>query len=66
MKKGELPKEGFVRLNQVLEVIPVSRSTWFRGVESGRYPKPVKLGPRASGWRVEEVRDCIESLDRLI
>ena len=62
MKKGELPQEGFVRLEQVLEVIPVSRSTWFRGVQSGRYPKPVKLGSRASAWRVEEVRQCIEHL----
>ncbi|MFT6177717.1 MAG: hypothetical protein ACJAQT_000049 [Akkermansiaceae bacterium] len=33
MKKGELPQEGFVRLNQVL-VIPVSWSTWFRGIQS--------------------------------
>ena len=60
MRKGELPAEGFVRLEKVLEVIPVSKSTWFRGIQAGRYPKPVKLGVRASAWRVDEVRDMIE------
>lgn len=63
MYKGRLPEEGFVRLDQVLAVIPVSRSTWFRGIESGTFPKPVKLGKRASAWRVEEIRKCIESFE---
>lgn len=35
-------------------VIPVSKSTWWQGVKSGRFPKPVKLGPRATAWRVED------------
>jgi len=60
---GQLPEEGFVRLEQVLEVIPVSRSTWFRGIQEGRYPAPTKLGARASGWKVCEIRQCIERLD---
>lgn len=62
MKKGELPQEGFVRLDQVLEVIPVSKSTWFRGIQSGRFPKPVKLGERASAWRVDEIRNCMKGV----
>lgn len=33
--------------------IPVSRSTWWEGVRTGRDPKPVKLGPRVTVWRVE-------------
>lgn len=62
MVVGTLPEEGFVRLEQVLAVIPVSRSTWFRGIQQGRYPKPVKLGLRASGWRVEDIRDIMNQL----
>lgn len=62
MNRGELPEEGFVRLPQVLEVIPVSKSTWFRGIQSGRFPKPVKLGQRASAWRVEEIREYLASV----
>jgi predicted DNA-binding transcriptional regulator AlpA len=41
-------------------LIPVSRSTWWAGVKSGRYPRPVKLGPRITAWRVEDIRRLIQ------
>ena len=44
MQKQSLPETGFIRLPIVLHHIPVSKSTWWAGVKSGRYPKPVKLG----------------------
>nr|WP_213290168.1 AlpA family phage regulatory protein [Bradyrhizobium sp. sGM-13] len=50
---------GFVRLSGILAPrgpIPVSKSTWWAGVKGGRYPKPVKLGPRITAWRVEDIR----------
>ena len=55
-----LPDIGFIRLPQILVVIPVSRSTWWAGVKSGRFPKPVKLGPRITAWRAEDIRALIE------
>ncbi len=54
-----IPATGFMRLPAVLSLIPVARSTWWAGVKSGRYPKPVKLGPRMSAWRAEDVRSLI-------
>jgi prophage regulatory protein len=62
-----LPETGFVRLSQVLGPagpIPVGKSTWWAGVKSGRFPKPVKLGPRITAWRVEDIRALIESVSR--
>ena len=50
-----------LRLKQVLEIIPVSKSTWWAGVKSGRFPQPVKLGPRTTCWRESEVRKLVES-----
>lgn len=58
-----LPETGLLRITSVLAPhgpIPVSRSTWWAGVKSGRYPKPVKLGPRITAWRVEDIRALIE------
>lgn len=55
-----LPNTGFLRLPQVLRLYPVSRSTWWSGVRSGRYPQPVKLGDRCTAWRAEDIRDLIE------
>ena len=60
-----LPETGFVRLFRVIgpvRPIPVSKSTWWDGVRNGRYPKPVKLGPRITAWRVEDIRKLIDTL----
>ena len=48
MKSELLPEIGFVRIRTVLQIIPVSRSSWYLGIQQNKYPKPVKLGPRSS------------------
>ncbi len=59
---SHFPDTGFVRLESILAPkgpIPVSKSTWWTGVKSGRFPKSVKLGPRITAWRVEDIRKLI-------
>lgn len=65
-----LPSTGYLRLSQIIgnkrtgepPLIPVSRSTWWAGVKSGRYPKPSRaLGKRITAWSVESIRALIES-----
>ena len=59
----ELPASGFLRLPSIIAPhgpIPVSKSTWWAGIKTGRYPKPVKLSARISAWRVEDIRAFIE------
>lgn len=63
----QLPESGFLRLPQIIgdakrgipAVIPVSKSAWWEGCKTGRFPKPVKLGPRVTAWRVEDIRALI-------
>ena len=72
MHYNSFPDTGFVRLSQIIgnpkadppipAVIPVSKSRWWQGVKTGRYPKPVKLSPRTTAWRVEDIRKLIETL----
>lgn len=68
---NQLPETGYLRLRQIIgdpranppipPIIPVSRSTRWEGVRTGRYPQPVRsLGTRITAWRVEDVRDLIE------
>jgi prophage regulatory protein len=57
----DIPSIGFMRLPAVLQVFPVSKSTWWAMVKSGKAPQPVKLGPRATAWRVSDIRALIES-----
>ena len=65
-----LPETGYLRLSQIIgnpkadppipPLIPIGKSTWWAGVKSGRFPKPVKLTPRTTAWRVEDVRALID------
>ena len=62
----QLANTGFIRISEILAPkgpIPVSKSTWWAGVKSGRFPKPVKLGPRTTAWRVEDILAFIEAID---
>ena len=70
MPSNTIPATGFVRLPQIIgdlkadppipAVIPVSRSTWWAWVRSGKAPKPVKLGPRTTAWRAADILALIE------
>jgi len=58
------PETGFLRLSQVLGPagpIPVSKSTWWLGVRTGRFPQAIKLGPRITVWRSEDIRALIRN-----
>ena len=67
-----LPQTGFLKIRTIIgdrnanppipAIIPVSRSTFWSGVKSGRFPAPVKLGERCTAWRVEDIRAYIESV----
>jgi predicted DNA-binding transcriptional regulator AlpA len=62
---NKLPQTGFVRIRGVLAPtgpLPISRSTWWAGVRAGRYPQPIKIGPRITAWSVESIRELIERL----
>lgn len=49
-----------LRLPEVLKIVPVSPSSWWAGVKSGRFPQSVKLGPRTTCWRASDIIALIE------
>lgn len=50
------------RLPQVLELVPVSRSAWYAGIKLGKYPAPLKLGPRTSCWLEDDIVALVASV----
>ena len=56
-------ENGFLRLHEVLELIPVGRSTWWEGVKSGRYPSGVKISRRVTAWSATSIRQLIAELE---
>lgn len=59
---NNLPQTGFVRLPQILAVIPVGRSTWWAGVKAGKYPQHIKLGANTTVWKAEDIHALIKKL----
>ena len=57
-----IPAVGFMRLSQVLKIIPIAKTAWYAGLKEGRFPQPIKLGPRARAYRVEDITALIERL----
>jgi prophage regulatory protein len=59
----EVQSQRLLRLSAIVGaagLIPVSKSTWWAGVKSGRFPQPVKLGPRITAWRYEDIAALIQ------
>lgn len=71
MQAAALPSEGYARIWHVVGsrkkgiqgVLPMSRSSFLKGVKDGKLNiKPVKLGERTTGYKVEEIRALIAEL----
>lgn len=67
-----LPETGFLRLTQIIgdkkkgipPIVPISRSAWWLGVRNGVYPQSVKISPKVTAWRVQDIKDLIFSLNK--
>jgi predicted DNA-binding transcriptional regulator AlpA len=69
-----LPATGYLRQPQIIgkkptandpglpALVPISASTLWEWVRTGKFPKPVKLGQRVTAWRVEDVRTYLEQV----
>ena len=53
-----------LRLNEVLTLIPVSRESFYEGIEKGHYPKPLKVGKKLSVWKLSDIRDLVAKIER--
>jgi prophage regulatory protein len=54
-------EERLLRLKQVLEIIPVSKSSWWAGVKDGKYPASVKYG-RSTFWLNSDIQILINHI----
>ena len=70
---NQLPEKGFLRICQIVgdkkanppipAIIPIGRSSFLAGVKSGKFPQPVKLGIRTTAWKVEDIRNLVNSFE---
>ncbi len=48
--------DALLRLSEVLELISISKSSWYAGLKSGRFPKPMEVGPRTKRYRHRDIK----------
>ncbi len=53
--------EIIMRLPEVQTAVGVGRSTLYDWMKAGTFPRPVKLGARAIGWRQAEILAWLDS-----
>jgi prophage regulatory protein len=62
---GCAPIDRLLRLKEIIGpggIIPVSKSTFWSGVKTGRFPQPIKLSPGCTCWRLSDLNDFIARL----
>ena len=57
------PETEFIRRGEVLKLVPISVSGLYQKISDGQFPRPVKLGLRAVGWKKTEVLQYLEGLN---
>ena len=70
MTESEIPR--FLRLKQIIgdpkaeppiqPILPISKSSWWDGVKTGRFPKAIKIGANTTVWREDEIRSLVDEL----
>ena len=51
----------FLRIDQVLKIVPICRSSIYMMIADGEFPAPKKLGKRAAAWSKKEIAEWVES-----
>jgi prophage regulatory protein len=54
--------ERLLRLPEVLQRIPVSKSSWWAWIKDGKAPAGVKLGLRVTAWRESDINEFVSKL----
>ena len=60
----DLTEYRYLRLKSVLEIIPVSRSTWYKWIQCGIAPKPTSISLRVAAWKIQDIKKLLEEMDQ--
>ena len=62
---GTLEYDRLLPLKEVMHATGVSRSSIYAWIAAGRFPKPVKIGTRRTGWKASAIREWLASREKL-
>ncbi len=50
----------YVRIKELSNMLGIGKSTIYRSVKDGKFPKQIKLTERTSVWKLSEINDWID------
>ena len=52
--------DSFLRLKEVLRITGLSRTSLYRYIDAGRFPRQVQVGPQVVAWSAADVARWVE------
>lgn len=60
---SDLSKLGFISLDQIVpDLLPISKATFYRCVQRGEYPAPVRVSAKRSTWCKAVIKELLKEL----
>ncbi len=53
--------EHLIKIKEVISMTAISRTMIYDKIKKGVFPKPIRLGPRATAWRLSQIQEWILS-----
>jgi len=53
--------DGIIRLKELTKWLQISRSFVYAQIKNGNFPLPIRLGQRAVAWRIQDVKNWIDT-----
>ncbi|HOY23372.1 MAG TPA: AlpA family phage regulatory protein [Cellvibrio sp.] len=61
---NSLAVDPLIRLPQVLQILPIGKSTFWKMIADGRAPRGRKLGEKTTVWKLSEIKKMVDDLDK--
>ena len=58
------PRPTLLRCRDVQRMLALSKSSIYAMIRDGKFPRPIRLGPRAVRWRADEIAEWTEGCER--
>jgi predicted DNA-binding transcriptional regulator AlpA len=58
---NEVPNEGLLRIDQLLKMIPIGKSTIWVRVKEKKFPQPIMLSSKTAVWKKSDILAYINS-----
>ena len=67
LEQPSVDTRGFYRVMEIVRhpknpnpLLPISRASFLAKVKTGEYPQPVKIGPKTTAWKKEDIAKLIK------